>query len=185
MATPHGKRLTDVDRSSATARLRDAFVEGTLSHEEFENRIEAVLTAVTTDDIASILGDVPMAASAQSRVRLAVSAGHVDRIGLWQVPREIVLELDRATSILDFRAPTLPDGGVTVHIQAVHGRISLLVRRRQHVVYDNLGRHHSRLVDRMKNTGAYDQDLPVIELSGDLRNSSLRVLPPRRSLFWR
>ena len=185
MVAPNAKRLTDADRELAAARLREAFIHGVLTHEELNVRIEAALHAKSTDDMAPILDDIPILTTTPEPIRLAISNGHVDRMGIWRVPSQIALELNHATSTLDFRTPTLPSDGVRLSVQAVRSRIVILVRSSERVAYENLGRHHGRILDRTRTPRQSETAEVSIHVFGDLRSSSLRILPPRRGLVWR
>jgi len=185
MGVPNAKRLTDADRELAAVRLREAFIQGVLTHEELNTRIEAALRAITTDDLTQILDDIPILTTTPEPIRLAVTNGHVDRLGAWRVPSQIILQLNRATSTLDFRTPILPNDGVRLDIQADRSRVVILVRSGERVVYENLGRHHSRISDQTIPPTHSAPAETAIHLFGDLRSSSLRILPPRRGLIRR
>jgi hypothetical protein len=186
MGVPNPKRLTDNDREMAAARLREAFIHGVLTHEELNARVEAALHAATTDDLASILNDLPVLTTTPEPIRLAVTNGHVDRIGNWRVPAQISLELNRATSTLDFRMSALPAEGVGLTVQAARSRIVLLVQPGQRVAYENVGRHKSQIQDRSSasrpGAGAADAEIQVF---GNLYSSTLRILAPRRGFLRR
>jgi hypothetical protein len=185
MDVPHAKRLTDGDRETAAVRLREAYIQGVLTHDELDTRIEAAFRASSTDDMAQILDDIPVLAIMPEPIRLAVSNGHVERMGMWRVPGHIVLELNHATATLDFRTPVLPNGGVRLAVQAAHSRVVILVSSGARVSCENLGRHRSRISDRSHTAKL---ELPIeaaIQLFGDLRSSSLRILRPRYGLFRR
>lgn len=184
MAVPSAKRLTDADRESAAARLREAYIHGLLTHEELNARVEAVLLASNVDDLAPCINDIPILGTAPAPLRLAVSNGHVDRIGAWRIPNQIELELNHSTSILDFRTSALPTDGISLTVQAIRSRVVILVRPGEQISYENLGRHKSKVLDRNR-APRRDLSKAAVTLFGDLRASSLRILPPKRNLFSR
>ena len=52
-------RTSDADRESITARLRDHYAEGRLTHAELDERMTAALTARTFGDLRKIMADLP------------------------------------------------------------------------------------------------------------------------------
>jgi hypothetical protein len=52
-------RTSDADREQVTARLRDHYAEGRLTHEELDERISAALSAKTFGDLRQVLVDLP------------------------------------------------------------------------------------------------------------------------------
>jgi hypothetical protein len=52
-------RISDADRESATARLREHFAEGRLSPEELDERLSAALSAKTAGDLRRVMADLP------------------------------------------------------------------------------------------------------------------------------
>ena len=52
-------RVSDADRDRVTARLREHFGEGRLTHDELNERISAALNAKTAGDLRPILADLP------------------------------------------------------------------------------------------------------------------------------
>ncbi|ASU81919.1 hypothetical protein CDO52_03220 [Nocardiopsis gilva YIM 90087] len=70
---PEHIRASDADRDRVAERLREALAEGRLTHEEHEERIDAVYRATTVGDLASITHDLP-APSEQNGADLRGSA---------------------------------------------------------------------------------------------------------------
>lgn len=52
-------RASDADRERVTARLRDHYAEGRLTHDELDERISAALIAKTFGDLRRVLADLP------------------------------------------------------------------------------------------------------------------------------
>ncbi len=52
-------RTSDADRDRVTARLRDHYAEGRLTHAELDERMTAALTARTFGDLRKIMADLP------------------------------------------------------------------------------------------------------------------------------
>jgi Domain of unknown function (DUF1707) len=59
MATRSDLRVSDADREATAASLREHFALGRLSHEEFEERLNAAFAAVTQRDLDAVTSDLP------------------------------------------------------------------------------------------------------------------------------
>ena len=58
-ATDDRIRISDADRDCASARLRDHYAEGRLTHEELDERVTAALEARTLGDLRRVMADLP------------------------------------------------------------------------------------------------------------------------------
>src|SRR6266700_6536722 len=88
-------RASDRERDDVVRRLQDAFAEGRLGDEEFDERMHTALAARTRADLDALLGDLPapgpgrqLTTSADwpvdSRFAVAIK-GWVRRGGRWRV----------------------------------------------------------------------------------------------------
>lgn len=59
---PWGLRASDADRQAYLQVLQDAYLEGRLTKPEYDERMEATLSAVTYADLAPLLRDLPVPA---------------------------------------------------------------------------------------------------------------------------
>ena len=59
-------RVSDADRDRVTARLREHFGEGRLTHDELDERISAALNAKTVGDLRRVMADLPEPVPAQA-----------------------------------------------------------------------------------------------------------------------
>ena len=62
-------RTSDADRDRVTARLRDHYAEGRLTHAELDERMTAALKARTFGDLREIMADLPGPAPAPQQAR--------------------------------------------------------------------------------------------------------------------
>jgi uncharacterized protein DUF1707 len=60
-------RVSDADREAVTARLRDHFAEGRLTHIELDERVSAALNAKTFGDLRTLTADLPGPATVPPR----------------------------------------------------------------------------------------------------------------------
>ncbi|MEV5830057.1 DUF1707 and DUF4870 domain-containing protein [Spirillospora sp. NPDC052242] len=88
MSTHGHLRVSDAEREPALGRLKDAFAEGRIDHDEFDMRTHLVLTAKTRDDLAAATGDLAPAPAAAGPVaapeggdRVAAAVAH--GLGAW------------------------------------------------------------------------------------------------------
>ncbi|MHB1434320.1 MAG: DUF1707 SHOCT-like domain-containing protein [Streptosporangiaceae bacterium] len=65
MAMPSGLRIGDAEREAAAANLREHFALGRLTMEEFQQRLDAALTAKTDRDLARLTSDLPPSGTGQ------------------------------------------------------------------------------------------------------------------------
>jgi hypothetical protein len=52
-------RVGDAEREAVADRIRDAYVEGRLSHDELDSRLEAIQTARTRGELSEFCRDLP------------------------------------------------------------------------------------------------------------------------------
>ncbi|MHB1596417.1 MAG: DUF1707 SHOCT-like domain-containing protein [Streptosporangiaceae bacterium] len=62
---PSGLRIGDAEREAAAASLREHFALGRLTLEEFQQRVDAALTAKTDRDLARLTSDLPQSGADQ------------------------------------------------------------------------------------------------------------------------
>jgi hypothetical protein len=61
MTTERSVRVSDADREFVAAQLREHYVQGRLTREEFDQRLEAAFAARTRPDLDAVTGDLPYA----------------------------------------------------------------------------------------------------------------------------
>lgn len=59
MTDPERRRVGDRERLAVQDRLRDAYAQGALTTDEFEERLSVALSAVWTTDLAPLVADLP------------------------------------------------------------------------------------------------------------------------------
>jgi Domain of unknown function (DUF1707) len=182
------------EREATAERLRIAAGDGRLTLDELEVRLDAALAARTYADLEAVTSDLPQtpgsgsgpARPVRESLRLSVSHGQVDRLGLWEVPAKVELELQHSSSTLDFRTAPIPAEGVTVYLDARHSSVRLLVPELARVEHDEVQSRHSAVNDRGARL-VTSWDGPVIRIVGDLAHSSLRIKRPSQARvgWWR
>ncbi|HEY2552154.1 MAG TPA: DUF1707 domain-containing protein, partial [Streptosporangiaceae bacterium] len=62
MATEYNVRVSDADRDSTAAQLREHYAQGRLTLDELNQRLEHTFAARTRTDLNAVTGDLPYAA---------------------------------------------------------------------------------------------------------------------------
>ena len=135
-------RASNAERDAVAGRLQDAFAEGRLDDDEFDQRMRQALTAKTHAELDVVLTDLPAAdggtqppasdRAGQGRSvqpgRLAVAyKGTVRRAGRWRVPERYTTVVYKGSGLLDLRVAELQGPVTTIVAVAYKSRITLLV----------------------------------------------------------
>lgn len=118
-------RASDRDRETTVVRLQKAYVDGRLTSEEMESRVERALTAVSHGDLAMLTADLPERPG--EVVTLTSKAGKIVRTGQWRVPRVLRLESEFADPRLDLTEAEIdyPEIILDLHLSFGSARITL------------------------------------------------------------
>jgi hypothetical protein len=132
-------RASNTERDVVAGKLQDAFAEGRLDDEEFDQRMRAALTAKTHAELDVLLTDLPAPTGAQTAQtagrpgtvppgRLAVAyKGTVRRAGRWRVPERYTTIVYKGSGLLDLRAAELQSPVTMIRAVAYKSRITVLV----------------------------------------------------------
>jgi hypothetical protein len=132
-------RVGDRDRDAAVQRLQQAFAEGRLDDEEFDQRTRAALTARLSSDPVVLTKDLPAASAAARPVAPGVAGGRapgrfaiaykndVRRGGRWRVPERFRAIVYKGSGHIDLRAADLSAPVTTLYAIAYKSRIDVLV----------------------------------------------------------
>jgi hypothetical protein len=131
-------RAGDRDRDAVVQRLQEAFADGRLDDEEFDQRTRAALIArlqselaVLTDDLpASSVAPRPVAAAPTGRRsgRVAIAyKSSIRRGGRWRVPEQFRTVVYKGSGHIDLRAAELTAPVTTMFAIAYKSRIDVLV----------------------------------------------------------
>jgi len=132
-------RVGDRDRDAVVQRLQQAFAEGRLDDEEFDQRTRAALTARLSSDLVVLTRDLPAASAAARPVAPADAGGRapgrfaiaykndVRRGGRWRVPERFRAIVYKGSGHIDLRAADLSAPVTTLYAIAYKSRIDVLV----------------------------------------------------------
>jgi hypothetical protein len=135
---PQPIRAGDRDRDAVVQQLQEAFAEGRLDDNEFDQRTRAALTARLSTDLAVLTRDLPERAGTVRAVapagterkpgRFAVAyKSSIRRGGRWRVPEQFRAVVYKGSGYIDLRAAELTAPVTTVVAIAYKSRIDVLV----------------------------------------------------------
>lgn len=143
-------RVGDRDRDAVVQRLQQAFADGRLDDDEFDQRTRAALTARLSTDLAGLTADLPEETGAATAVA-AKQAGHapgrlavaykssIRRGGRWRVPEQFRAIVYKGSGHIDLRAAELTSPSTTLFAIAYKSRIDVLVPLGVRVELDGFG----------------------------------------------
>jgi hypothetical protein len=143
-------RVSDKDRDGAAHQLQDAFAEGRLNDEEFDQRMRAALIARTSGDLEILTNDLPAAATQPPTVgyagadhkpsgRAIAYKGPLRRGGRWRVPERFTSIVYKGSGVLDLRAAELAGPVTTLRVISYKSRTDILVPPGVRVELDGIG----------------------------------------------
>lgn len=180
-------RVSDAERERCAERLRQAYSDGRLDHEEFDERITAAYSSRTRADLDPLLADLPSdtvavrspGAAGPRTDRLEIERRHSGyrRSGNWPVPALIVVDIAHGTVRLDFTEAHFITPEVTIDVEVAHGAVRLLLPDGASVNADEVAGTNSRVRVRTPEFGGR----PHLTVTGELQHSSLAARVPRRA----
>ena len=178
-------RVGDRDREAVVSRLQEAFAEGRLDDDEFEQRTRAALTARVGSDLATLTSDLPATGSAPRALagrtpgrkpgRLAIAyKGSVRRGGRWRVPEQFTTIVYKGSGQLDLRAAELTADTTTVFALAYKSRIDVLVPLGVRVELEGFGVSKGRSAEEDMER-LLPADAPAVHIRGIAYKGSVEV----------
>ncbi|MEU2711374.1 DUF1707 domain-containing protein [Streptomyces sp. NPDC007205] len=176
---PEGPPLlvSDADRDMAVQRLREAYAEGRVSHEEMDERLHRILTARTHHDLVPALASLPEE-HAGTPSTIAAARGRIRRRGAWRVPRVLRVESAFGGVHLDLSHAVIEHPVVDIELHLGTGGAKITVPRDAIVEIEELRtvwkqpRHRTR---RHPRPGG-----PRIRISGTMEYGRLKIRHARR-----
>jgi hypothetical protein len=132
-------RVGDRDRDAVVQRLQEAFAEGRLDDEEFDQRTRAALTARLSSDLVVLTRDLPARPAGAMPVASDTTSGRapgklaiaykssIRRGGRWLVPARFRAVVYKGSGHIDLRAADLTAPVTTLFAIAYKSDISVLV----------------------------------------------------------
>ena len=127
-------RASDADRDRVMEVLRVAAVEGRLTPDELEERLEAALSSRTLGELAALTADLVAVPSvpdvtrtrAEDMVRIDQRGGSVRRTGRWVVPQRLELRSSWCDVWLDFTDAVIPHDTLRLDLNMRGGSLVLV-----------------------------------------------------------
>jgi hypothetical protein len=124
-------RASDADRDRVMEVLRVAAVEGRLTPDELEERLEAALSSRTLGELAALTADLVAVpdvtrARAEDVVRIDQRGGSVRRTGRWVVPQRLELRSSWCDVWLDFTDAVIPHDTLRLDLNMRGGSLVLV-----------------------------------------------------------
>jgi hypothetical protein len=144
-------RAGDRDRDAVVQRLQEAFADGRLDDDEFDQRTRAALTARLASELDVLTRDLPPSEAAAPRTVSPATAGgsasrfavayksSIRRGGRWRVPERFKTVVYKGDGHIDLRAAELTSHVTTLFAVAYKSRIDVLVPLGVRVELDGFG----------------------------------------------
>jgi hypothetical protein len=144
-------RVGDRERDAVVQRLQEAFAEGRLDDNEFDQRTRAALTARLDCELDVLTQDLPLVSGGAARPvspattgrkpgRLAIAyKSSIRRGGRWQVPEQFRTVVYKGSGQIDLRAAELTAPVTRLYAIAYKSRVDVLVPLGVRVELDGFG----------------------------------------------
>ncbi|GAA5040519.1 hypothetical protein HNP84_007571 [Thermocatellispora tengchongensis] len=174
---PDRRRIGDDERDTAVRRLREAYAEGHIPHEELDERLHQVLTAETRGELASALAALPEE-SAGATSTIAAVGGRIRRRGAWRVPRTLKVESALGRVRLDLSRAVIEHPVIDIELHLGTGSARITVPRDAIVDIEDL---HTGWKDPIHKTRRRSRPGgPRIRISGSMGLGRLKIRHARR-----
>ena len=171
-------RASDADRDHAAAVLGGALATGRLTSAEHAERLDTLYATKTLGELATLTRDLPADDAAAS----PVAAGHAEvsarfskviRSGRWVAGRRTRLTAVFGALVVNMADAVLPGREITLEVNALFGKLILIVPAGARVVDEGGALFAKRAVyGRDESAGA---DGPLIRIVGDARFAKVTV----------
>jgi hypothetical protein len=130
-ALPPAIRASDAERDSIVIRLREAMAEGRLTLDDFSQRTDAALTALTREQLTEVVADLPASpvyAPATFPPPWVIGVmGSAKRIGRWRVGHELHAVSIMGECKIDLRGAVIDSPVITIDALAIMGTVEIIV----------------------------------------------------------
>jgi uncharacterized protein DUF1707/cell wall-active antibiotic response 4TMS protein YvqF len=172
-------RASDADRDRTAALLSEGLAAGRLTSVEHADRLDAAYAATTVGELVPLTRDLPAdyagATSTAAVDRAVVSArfSKVIRSGRWVAGRHTRLTTRFGALIIDLSDAVLPGREITLDINALFGKLIIVVPADAHVIDEGGAMFAKRAIYGGHDPGRADG--PVIRLTGEARFAKVAI----------
>lgn len=180
-------RASDADRDQVAELLRNAVADGRLDLVEFEERLDAALSARTVDALAPLVTDLIAGTDSTGALALPLPGmpaaelltikekhGSVRRTGRWTLPHRLALRTAWSDVLLDLTSAVRSAPELVIELRVSGGNVELVLAPGMVLDTDELSVRHGTLAI----IGEADDDTPQtlrIRLTGRMRHGRLDV----------
>ncbi len=175
-------RISDTDRERAIEHLRGAVGLGRLTLDEFEQRIPAIYQARTRSELLPLVVDVVPVYAGREQAQLITKSGTLRRVGQWDVPRRLVVDVGSGTVKLDLTQAIITNPELRLEVTIRSGGVTLVVPEGTTANVDGVS-IHSGTVKSQVPAVPFGSGQLHIHATGSLRSGMLQIRHLRR--FWR
>lgn len=169
-------RASDAEREATVIRLREAMAEGRLTLDDFSQRTDYALTALTRDQLAEVVADLPaqhavghVAAPAGPATPWVVGVlGSTRRSGRWLVGHELHAVSVMGECKIDLRGAVIDAPLISVDALAIMGTIEVIVPEGVHVDLQGLA--------IMASKNLWMSETPILEGAPTVRITGLALM---------
>jgi hypothetical protein len=188
-ASAVGLRASQADRDRVVELLEVAAVDGRLTSGEFDERLEAALTARTRGELAALTTDLTVSSGSaagspvprpKDLVRIECRSSSSKRDGRWLVPDRMEVQVTQGTVTLDFTEAVISQPSLLIDADVSSGRLTLVTKPGIAVDTDDVAADSSYVKVRAPR----DPEVPVIlriQVSGQVCGGHITARPPRRT----
>ena len=166
-ALPPAVRASDAERDATVGHLRDAMAEGRLTLDDFSQRTDSALTALTRDQLAEVVADLPANpgyAGAFPAPWVVGVIGSAHRKGRWRVGHELHAVSIMGECKIDLREAVIDSPVITIDALAIMGTVEVIVPEGVQVDLEGIaimGSKGLRMSDAAVRPGA-----PLVRVTG-------------------
>jgi hypothetical protein len=130
-ALPPAVRASDAERDATVGHLREAMAEGRLTLDDFSQRTDTALTALTREQLAEVVADLPAnpgyGAAAFPAPWVVGVMGSEHRKGRWRVGHELHAVSVMGGCKIDLREAIIDSPVITIDVLAIMGTVEVIV----------------------------------------------------------
>jgi|HubBroStandDraft_1064217.scaffolds.fasta_scaffold02498_4 hypothetical protein len=173
-----GVRASDADRDAAAEALADAVGSGRLSLAEHRSRLDTMYAAVTADQVAAVVADLPSRPAKRTAMYRAVDpykclvvGGQLQRAGQFRIGRFCSAIALFGRIDIDLRAAKLSQDQVTMTVRGLGSTIRITVPKGWRVQEQVLVLGSRQVIDSRDDNSA----APMFRLRGMMLGGTLQV----------
>jgi hypothetical protein len=174
-----GVRASDADRDAAAEALADAVGSGRLTLAEHSGRLDAMYAAVTADQVAAVVADLPSLPAKRTAMyratdpyKVVVVGGQVQRAGRFRIGRFCSLTALFGQIDLDLRTAKLTeDQQLTITVRGLASTVRIIAPKGWRVQEQVMVLGSRRAIESRDD----DSMAPILRLRGTMLGGSFQL----------